>query len=613
MEEFMTHLYGSKATQSLNGGNMEYANEVKLNSENIGRPIGKEQFIDKPEILNGGDYDPPKSFSSIIEEALMNMKGGKKRRQRKAKKSGGSVKEEPIASSLEYIGIGTKYEEDIKTFLETFMLYYRVSRSPSSAILVIPPKTELQKMKKAFEDYCKKTLKALPTSIEAENLLASNNEFSSWRNYLFYVYVKGENVQYRIDEYQNGGANAYPNDKSSVIEVVFKRANLNSYIWFMKYNEKDDKFYLYPNEDLKNSEAIGLEFIGMAKQGKYMFQADKPIPNNSTNKLDLSKQSVNQFLDRSTMSGGSVKKPIARLVKNWERYGLEGGSELSLCEMYKTAPSQVMENLSGNLVHSAILSAMDGIAPGVLLGGEIPEITKQMKDSWRFKAAPAKMLKLNNKMPIKEFYQNVRSQYPSTTRENIIKADMITALINGGMNPSLAFSALDYDTHGNSTKILTKALETKPFEYFNSSEHPPIFLSTDANGIKDIFDDEKPPEPIEQKAEEQEEKKDEKQNEKQEEKKEEKPKEEENLNGGEFSTTSDSEMEYSEHEYISEPSEPSEKEDEKQDEENDENNNEDDDNEPNIEGGKTKRRRYKLNRGVGKGKKNKPISFKSFY
>ena len=504
MDEFMSKLYGPTATQRLSGGSnesQEYANVVKLNRDTLGREIGGFKIITDTN-MKGGVYEPPKSLSSILAEQLEtieNMEGGARRKKRNVKKMSGSsaksTKDYPIVSSFEYAADGTFCEEDARTFFDTFMLYYRISRSPSSAILIIPPHSEVQDLKKKFEKYCKDKFGGNTKGIEAENEIVSGT-FQVWRNYLFYVFVKSDanGVEYRIDPLQNGASNSFPYDENSVSDLIFKRANLNSYIWFMKYDQKDKKFYLYPSEDLDNSKRIGLNFVAICKQGKYMFQAEKPIPNNTNNQLMTTKQSGNQVVDMMTINGGErVRKyPIKELISNWENYGLQKGSEIALCQMFKTSPSQVSQNLSGNIQHAAILSALDGVCPSDVSNEEISELTKQMKNSWRYRQAPIKSLQhLNKKLPYGELIKTVKRQYPEGTRETIMKADMIDALIGGGVNPELAFSALDYSVRGRAdSERLAEALESKPFEFYNSMEHPPVFscgTNEDKTAVKEIF------------------------------------------------------------------------------------------------------------------------------
>lgn len=545
IEEFMKHLYGPTATQSLQGGGEEpyreiirNDNEMKLSNATLGRPIGKELVLDdskncgtksfgknvlksiedveqeeaaeQEEVGNmeGGDYEAPKSLASIISDELLRMNGGKGRKKSSMKSSkrprrqyGGAQQLFPIASSLEYIeGKNKEQCEDIKTFMDTFMLYYRVSRAPASAIIILPPHDEIANMKKAFEKYCKDTLKAPPNSIEAENALVSG-DFQDWRNYLFYVYTKGDNMEYRIDPIQNGGPDAYPNSTISVAMTVFKRANLNSYVWYLKFDTEKNCFFLYPDEDFKKTNRIELELIGMAKQGKYMFQAAKPIPKNTTNKLDITKQSITQMLDTTTISGGNASKmnakkssekyPINNLVKNWQKYGLQRGSEIALCEMYKTSPYQVSENLGSNIVHSAILSALDGVAPqDVDSQEEYDKLAKEMCSKWKpVRSSMKGGLRLEKGLTLKQLVDSVSKQYPSTTRQNVIKADLMTALIGGGEEPDMVFSEIDYTTHKSDVKRLSNALEKQPFEYFNSKEHPPLFSNIANDAPETIAND----------------------------------------------------------------------------------------------------------------------------
>ena len=77
MDEFMSKFYGPGATQRLEGGSPElneYANLVKLSSETLGRHIGSSKNLDKGDNnIEGGEYEPPKSFNSIFEEEISKL------------------------------------------------------------------------------------------------------------------------------------------------------------------------------------------------------------------------------------------------------------------------------------------------------------------------------------------------------------------------------------------------------------------------------------------------------------------------------------------------------------------------------------------------------------
>ena len=541
-----SQLYGPGATQMIAGGtaqtiagggtSAEYnkfpgiSELVKLTNESLGRSIGR-SLEDKPPAVEGGDYNPQLSFDATLEKIIMGMNGGARRK--KSKRHGGAAKakarkndylSEPIESNkskgqiilpvadLAYCG---DKDDEYHKFLYDMMLYWRITRLSSSTIVVIPPDDILKKHREDFLDYCEKE-KIETNSIKAEEAVSSDT-FAFWRNYIFSIYISSKDCEYRIDPTQNGGPNAYPNSTKQVLGVKFKRVNLNSYVWFFVYNPDEDCFYMYPNEDIKKENGIKLKFIGYAKQGRYLFQANKEIPDNGLNRLDMKSMRVSQISDMF-MNGGAINggadeeesdddsdddsdegqvmeggtkftrahtskyyKPIANLVENWKKYGLQAGSEISLGEMYSTAPSRVRDNLSGNIIHSAILCALDGINPGKFR--KLPQVNASYYDH-------EDRLVLNPKQSLEEFMKSVSSQYPQGTRKNIVKADVIYSLINGGVNPELAFNALDGDCRGTMTKTLTRCLRERPFEYFEAKAHVPIFCSQQSNddAIKTIIE-----------------------------------------------------------------------------------------------------------------------------
>lgn len=96
MEEFMTHLYGSRATQSLmSGGDIKKdiqdsislpyqdRNMFKLCKETLGRNIGdvKDFNNNSTDVMKGGEFEAPKSYASIISELIDNMHGGYRKRK----------------------------------------------------------------------------------------------------------------------------------------------------------------------------------------------------------------------------------------------------------------------------------------------------------------------------------------------------------------------------------------------------------------------------------------------------------------------------------------------------------------------------------------------------
>lgn len=385
--------------------------------------------------------------------------------------------------------ISKKQRDAMITFITAYLLWYKLYRSPSSAFLAIPPPDELDKMIKKIDKYCKEH-HIEKNTVEYESALASDT-FQEWRNYLFYVYIPGGEYEYRIDPLQNGDENAYPNNIKSISGVKFRRANLNSYVWFLLYDNDDKKFYLYPTSDCKKSERIGLNFIAVVKHGKYIFQAESAIPNNAANKVKLNNKTANQLMDVFIGAGIEKKYPISNLVEKWKSHGLELGSQLALCEMYKTNKSQVLKNMSANLTHSAILSALDNITPSDINDDEeAKKLVNEMKSQYKTEQYNMKggNFKLDKHSSVKSLYDSIKKQYPSNTRSNIIKADVMCALINKGMEPDLAFSALDYSTRRDDSKEIIEAVKASPYEYFNSKEHIPVFAINDDNEKQSIKD-----------------------------------------------------------------------------------------------------------------------------
>ena len=485
MEEFASRFYGPTATQSFNGGSNELIGPYKLSKETLGREIGSSFSLEGKQI-NGGDSV---SFEEKLKKALgeLNLNGGKGKTV--TKRSGGDSEYYPV-KELEYAHLGTKYEQDVNDWMDITMSRYLVTHAPSSAIVVVPPKSTIAKLKTEIEKELKK-MKGGKFSDKHSEIL-HKSKYETLRNAFFYVYVSNENdvssnYEYRIDPAQTGGKDAWPNSDIFVSGRTFRRANFCSYIWFFIYNTEKKAWFMYPTADFKKDEGIELEFIGYARSGKYMFMAKKDIPDNINNKLEVGKMNTKSVFSISLSGGDLNMNPLPTLIRNWRNHGLELGSEITLRQMAGTNREAVEANLSANLVHSAILCALDGIKPG-----EFSDLSKP---------SPVQInggnLRVDVKDTIGDFFKSVASQYPSGTKSNIIKADIIYSLIRSGYNPELAMDALNLPNSKNKQliKIMKDCLDKNKFEYFTAKAIPIAFIeATNEDGIKKIFEDKKEPE-----------------------------------------------------------------------------------------------------------------------
>ena len=121
---------------------------------------------------------------------------------------------------------------------------------------------------------------------------------------------------------------------------------------------------------------------------------------------------------------------------------------------------------------------------------EYPKIIKSMRKEYKPERKNESCslkggFSIDSHAPVREMFNQIKSQYPSMTRDNVIRADVISALIGGGVEPDLAFSSLEFSTKSDDSKRLAAAVNRQPFEFFKSREHLPAF-SLDGSGTDDV-------------------------------------------------------------------------------------------------------------------------------
>ena len=213
VDRIMRNIYGTSATgqiTNLSGGNV-VPSFLPKNCIIEERPLPRVQYIDVKDMNN--------NFS-------VNMFGGNKNKSRKNKQkrskaaSTQSTNNIVIYASPEYIPDNS----DLHTFIDKFFLYYRISRSPNSAIYIIPPTNELKEMVKKRGDFPE-------GSLEMQNAVRKNENIG-YERYLFVTFGNNsKSDNYRIDPGLTT-LSAYPN---SAFEMV-RRTNLKGEVFYISCN-----------------------------------------------------------------------------------------------------------------------------------------------------------------------------------------------------------------------------------------------------------------------------------------------------------------------------------------------------------------------------------------
>lgn len=250
-EQILKNIYGVTATgtvSNMSGGNI---NKKYINIDNIQRAVLRDDVVNNNIRIKYLDEKPVTNI----------MTGGRRTRKTRKLKAGSKAKDIVIYASPEYV----ESSSDLRLFMDKFFLYYRFSRSPNSAIYIIPPSAELSKM-------INKRSKDKPEgSMELQKDVRSNKNIGL-EKYLFVTF--GDNSKsdkYRIDPNLNS-KEAYPN---SPFETI-RRTNLNGDVFYISY--KDDKSVVIhtkpDNVNSKDSET--LNFVARFNNGGYIFQGSIP-------------------------------------------------------------------------------------------------------------------------------------------------------------------------------------------------------------------------------------------------------------------------------------------------------------------------------------------------
>ena len=300
-DRILENIYGVTAsgtlTNNFTGGKLHYVQQYQSNFRN------RQDIINN---MNNIKY----IGQNVVQKQIT---GGVKRRKNIRRKANEKSKDNVVIyASPEYVK-----DSSLQIFMDKFFLYYRMSRSPNSAIYIIPSDTTLKSMISKRGD-------GKEGSIELQSSVRQNKEIQ-WEKYFFITF--GDNSKsdrYRIDPGLTD-ISAYPN--KSFDEV--RRTNLLGEVFYISYKDKDT---VYINSKPNQHDGNQLKFIARFNNGGYIFKGD--IPKESIEKIGpksptkkLSRQSRQRFDDLSfgdiPFVGGNNKTSFDVLQKYDEAYNFD--------------------------------------------------------------------------------------------------------------------------------------------------------------------------------------------------------------------------------------------------------------------------------------------------
>ena len=419
-DQVLRNIYGSSATQetlSMLGGNMTETTEIPY----------------KPRKYNIFYVDEFRDQESKV--PIGSLMGGARRKKAIKKYSrtpnkmvrrnrGGASKDVIIYNGIEYIP-----NDDITTFLKEFYLYWRMSRLPTSSIIVIPSKDTLKKM---ISEARKMVGNDKLGTTDARRIITEGKDKIGYPKYIFTVY--GDNTS--NDEYKiSAGDNAdseYPNAEFPEI----RRTNLNMDVYYMSY-VSPTKINISATRGGKGKE---LTFIARGAMGLYVFQGDLPDPVEkfSNTFVNFAKKKRNGRANSKSMKGGS-----ARTIGNFAE----------LCNEFRSIDDAALHfannmsknnNMNGDLVYTMFKSAFDdpGNACDIMekeSGGNFDDtfdqiqnytpISSSMKAKIEQNISNLKQLS-NSKHYKRNIVENIKTMYGGNISS--AKADIATALYRNG-------------------------------------------------------------------------------------------------------------------------------------------------------------------------------------
>lgn len=358
VERIMRNIYGTSATGQIT--NMTGGSAIpKLSSNHYGmeRPTPNIQYVDINESMSQqfqfNDISAASMTGGMIGGAGKKGKSKKTQRRRNTRKSKAASNENiTIYASAEYIPDNS----DLHTFIDKFFMYYRMSRSPNSAIYLIPATKTLKEMVAKRGNHPE-------GSIEMQNAVRTNDKLE-YERYLFVTFGNNsKNDRYRIDT-ELTSKSAYPNSSFGTI----RRTNLRGEVYYMTC-DANMKVKIHTKPDNANA-GSEIKFVGRFNNGGYVFQGDLPGPanekispkkekackHNNVNRMKFG-ESLTKF---RTMTGGAVNTTLKLLEKYDNLYNgdHDAAAEHFIRHAVKQGKFSEKYRNNGDLLYSAIYFAM---------------------------------------------------------------------------------------------------------------------------------------------------------------------------------------------------------------------------------------------------------------
>ena len=354
VDRIMRNIYGTSATGSV--GNMTGGFSIpKISFKSYAemRPLPNIKYLDTEK--QGLDEDEGMELPYGSMTGGKRKQASKKKPQRRPKRrAAGESKENVIIyASPEYMT-----HTDLNTFIDKFFMNYRVSRSPNSAIYLVPPTKELH-------DMVNKRGNHPEGSIEMQNAVRSNNKLD-YDRYLFVTFGNNSKSDtYRIDP-ELTSQSAYPNSSFGTV----RRTNLRGEVFYFTCGSNMKvKIHTTPKNA---SDGTEIKFVGRFSNGGYVFQG--ALPGEAVEKIAPKKENkkkhrnVNKMMFgempsssvSTTMAGGAINTSLKALEKYDHLYN--GDHELAAEHFLRcAAKANKLDNKyrnNGDMLYSAIYFAL---------------------------------------------------------------------------------------------------------------------------------------------------------------------------------------------------------------------------------------------------------------
>lgn len=347
VERIMRNIYGTAATGQITNMSGGAVPKIAFKSYAEMRPLPNVRFIDE-------DSKPEEPIASV--SMMGGGKGRKRGNKRASNKRARGVKDSgeniTIYASPEYM----THNSDLHTFIDKFFMYYRISRSPNSAIYLIPPTKVLQEMVAQRGKYPE-------GSIEMQNAVRTNDKIG-YERYLFVTFGNNsKSDQYRIDP-ELTSQNAYPNSSFGTI----RRTNIKGEVYYFSCDgNMKVKIHTTPTNA---ADGCDVKFVGRFNNGGYVFQGalpgeaiEKIAPKKENKKKhhNVNKMKFGEMPYRSnTMTGGAVNTSLRALEKYDEIYNHDhelAAEHFLRCAAKKGKLVDKYRN-NGDMLYSAIYFAV---------------------------------------------------------------------------------------------------------------------------------------------------------------------------------------------------------------------------------------------------------------